>query len=360
MPFLLLMLLSVTCLVSKWPQPIGNLGLLESGLLAWALMAGVVAMAALTARRTRRRLLREPAKRESIVARYSSFRLYHLLAIFIGFGAALYFLGWGWVVQTLCQVQETAGEPGREAALGMGLQGTFPGAELLLLAPFFTALVFSWFFFWSVERTLHDTAHPVIAMRPFWNRWGYVGFHVRQNLALVLVPVSLLILLLGTYRLFPALYDNEWFQRLAFGCSLLVLMGLPWVLRLVLGLRPLPAGPLRDRLMTSAGRLNFRCSDILLWNTQNGVANALVVGLLPWLRYVVFTDRLIADMTSDEVDAVFGHEVGHVKHHHIQYYLGFLFASLGVLAGAFDLVARLPGMDRLKDQNLTPPLVIGS
>jgi STE24 endopeptidase len=110
------------------------------------------------------------------------------------------------------------------------------------------------------------------------------------------------------------------------------------VLRLVLGLTPLPAGPLRDRLFATARRLNFRCSDIMLWNTRNGVANALVVGVLPALRYVVLSDRLIADLTPEELEAVFGHEAGHVKHHHMVYYLGFLFVSLTVLASGWNAV----------------------
>ncbi len=51
------------------------------------------------------------------------------------------------------------------------------------------------------------------------------------------------------------------------------------------------------------------------------------------LRYVVFTDRLLSEMTPEELEAVFGHEVGHVKHRHILYYLGFLVISVGVVAG---------------------------
>jgi Zn-dependent protease with chaperone function len=57
----------------------------------------------------------------------------------------------------------------------------------------------------------------------------------------------------------------------------------------------------------------------------------MVVGLLPWPRYVVFTDRLLADFTPEEVEAVFGHEVGHVKHQHMLFYLGFLTLSMAVL-----------------------------
>ena len=33
--------------------------------------------------------------------------------------------------------------------------------------------------------------------------------------------------------------------------------------------------------------------------------------------------RLVEELTPEEVEAVFGHEVGHVKHHHILFYVGF-------------------------------------
>src|SRR5205823_12163326 len=65
--------------------------------------------------------------------------------------------------------------------------------------------------------------------------------------------------------------------------------------------------------------------------THGGVANAMVVGIVPWVRYVLLTDRLTTEMTGDEVEAVFGHEVGHIKHRHMLYYLGFLLISLTVV-----------------------------
>jgi STE24 endopeptidase len=134
-------------------------------------------------------------------------------------------------------------------------------------------------------------------------------------------------------RLFPDL-NHSWQTQASIAgvvVALTVFVTMPWILRLVLGLRPLPAGPLRDRLTRAARRLHFRCNDLLVWNTRSGVANAMVVGVCPFLRYVLFTDRLLEELSADEVEAVFGHEVGHVKHHHMVYYLAFLLVSMTVL-----------------------------
>src|SRR5262249_16298136 len=159
----------------------------------------------------------------------------------------------------------------------------------------------------DAERALYYSAHPLTGLRPFSSRPAYVGFHIRQNLALVLVPVFMLIVMQGTHRIYPALFNSKWFTAVSLLMLLILIACLPWVLVLIRGLHSMRAGELRDRLLATAGRLKFRCSDIMLWNTRNGVANALVVGLLPQLRYVVLSDRLLAELTADEVEAVFGH-----------------------------------------------------
>jgi STE24 endopeptidase len=112
--------------------------------------------------------------------------------------------------------------------------------------------------------------------------------------------------------------------------SALILM--PLLLRVFLGLKPLPDGALRDRLESTAKRLGFRFSNVLVWNTRHMMANALVTGFVPWVRYIVLTDRLIDELTPEEIEAVFGHEVGHIKHHHLFFYLAFFLTSFILLS----------------------------
>src|SRR5262249_15222101 len=82
---------------------------------------------------------------------------------------------------------------------------------------------------------------------------------------------------------------------------------------------------------------------ILLWDTRGGMANAMVTGPLPWLRYVFLSDRLLEALAPDEVEAVFGHEVGHVRHGHLLYYALFLALSLTALRLLWSLGAHLVG-----------------
>jgi STE24 endopeptidase len=268
--------------------------------------------------------------RDESLSRYNRWRTRHALVQMAAFVLLLYGCGWGWAMQSFSQ------------RLGFGENG-MPGIEALILAPLTLMLLLSWAIFYDGEKAIHASIDPDDEA-PYGGRWRYVVFQARQNLALVLAPVLVLVFTQGIFRLFPAVFASELAQAAAtlpLAALLVVLM--PWFVRVVLPLRSLEAGPLRSRLEAAAKRLDCRCSDILLWNTRKGMANAMVVGIVPQLRYVLLSDRLIQDMSDEEIEAVFGHEVGHVKHHHMAYYLAFMICSLAALGRASQLfVEALP------------------
>ncbi len=322
MPFLILLFLVLTALPLPWPDPPFGWHLRGSLLATAAAVALPVAAAAGLARRTRRRLLSEPGHREQILRSYARGRLLSVLGLMAAHVLALTGLGWGWAVRTLT---------------GTTAPEELPfGAELLVMAPFLLGLVLSWAGLYTAERTAVETS-ALGTDRPFGGRWGYVAFLARQHLAIVCVPLVLFVTEQGLVRALPERFqagDTAAYYRLSLiGLVVLAVVLAPWPLRLILGARPLPAGPVRDRLEAAARRLRFRYSDVLLWDTRGGVANAMVAGPLPWVRYVFLSDRLLEELTPDEIEAVFGHEVGHVKHGHLLYYLAFMFLSLTTLAG---------------------------
>ncbi|HEV3202953.1 MAG TPA: hypothetical protein VGY77_01150, partial [Gemmataceae bacterium] len=264
MPFLLLLLLSVALLGDSWPQPWWWNGI-STHYSFYLFLTGtgvllVVAMAWGLSQWTCRGLRLYPGLRDRILERYSSLRTYHTIGLFGFYSVALYGLGWGWAVQTLCS---TSGPEGNGAISQM-----VPGAELLILAPYFVTLLLSWACFYSVELAMQQSGPGLEGH--FWTRREYLSFHFRQNLALIIAPLGLMIATKGLQRTVPG---DGWTAGLI-GIALLaaIFIGLPWILRLVLKLQPLPPGPLRDRLEQTAKRLNFRYSNILLWNTHGGVA----------------------------------------------------------------------------------------
>jgi STE24 endopeptidase len=325
MPFLLLLVLTLICLQSEWPRPPFFLGEWGSALATCGGVALLLIVAEVLSRRMCRLLRMGQENRARVFRRLSWTRRYFVYALLAFYGVALYGLGWGWTGKHLL------GPPNQP----------IPGRELLILSPLFAALVLSWSRFYGVEQTAHaiDSGPDEV---PFLSRWAYVGLQARHNLLLVLPPLFLLLVEETILGLFPALQDNAYFtSSIAAGLVASIFVGIPLILRLILGLKPLPDGPLRQHLLATARRVNFRCSDILVWNTRGTIANAMVTGPMPFLRYIVLTDRLISSLTPEEIEAVFGHEVGHVKHHHMAFYLGFVLASLIVLGAVREALQTL-------------------
>jgi Zn-dependent protease with chaperone function len=267
-------------------------------------------------------LTRYPNDRTRWIHHYRLAKRFHYYSLYPIFAFLVYFLGWGWAVQSFL--------PG-------GLE-TPPylssGGEFLIIAPFLVSLLAAWAFYYEAERAIACSRPDDVKALPWDNGWQYVGFQARQNLALVAVPVILLIVqkcLVQWLNYVPLAW--EWVASLgSILVAAIVLLTMPWILRLILGLQPFPEGALRDRLLATARRVNFRFSNLLIWHTHGHIANAMVTGLFPVPRYVLLSDRLIEDLSPDEVEAVFGHEIGHVKHRHPLIYLAFLMMSMALLA----------------------------
>ena len=231
-----------------------------------------------------------------------------------------------------------------------------PGAELFILAPFFVTLLLGWVVFFDADRAYYLAAHhpaqfdPIAyaALRQGIGPAGSASLRtasVRESLDLCpgqispqsgsrpdsagasvgpegnLPPLSQSGQ--STGRVQSTWWPCFWWAWFFSSCR----GSFAWSSTSV----RCPRGNARQRLMQTARRLHFRCSDLLLWNTQGGMANAMVLGIFPWPRYVVFTDRMLEEFSPEEVEAVFGHEIGHVKHRHMLLYLVFISASIVML-----------------------------
>jgi len=190
--------------------------------------------------------------------------------------------------------------------------------ELLILAPVLLPIVLSWAAFYEIERELRCDPAAGSETKPAVTRRQYLLVQVRHCLGVLLVPVlGLLAIRDGAELLIPGFRTSG----LAAGVYLATIVALcllfPVLLRYVWQTRPLAAGPLRTRLEAAARRADFRAREILVWNTNHLVVNAAVAGLLPHLRYVFLTDGLLAHLNEEEVQAVFGHEIGHLRHRHL-------------------------------------------
>ena len=265
--------------------------------LGWALAAGV----------TRRGRATASLRRAYAIGS----KLVEVLALAV-FAWTIHDVGWPAVVRS-----------------GLGLGDAFLVDEVLILLPFFLAQAAVW---WG--QSLAE-----VAMRPAGSalRGGAARQLVRrarQSIGMVLPVVVVFALgqdLLGGRK--PWSGENPWAELAVMsGLGAAVLLLSPAFVRLSWPTHPLPEGPLRRRLERLARRHGFRCSDILVWDTDGTLVNAGVTGAAPFFRYVLLSDALIENLDEHQVAAVFGHEIGHIAHRHLFFFGFFFVGSLGMLA----------------------------
>lgn len=374
MPFLLLMILMAASMPVQWPEPYFDLDPIQCVAATGACILGFLLICWIVSRRTVRQLIAsksDPERTDRIGNRYGRIRT----LLFVGslglFAFVLFVLGWGWAVSDLLTIRIQDGKwidlPTLSDYLDRSPDGVdwrwlpLPGLELVTLLPFLMIMVGSWFIFYDVERTFHQLG---VSQQEdvFWSRGGYVLYRARHFFVLVFVPVFLLMFQQGLLRLYPQLSNSPWMRITSLLMIPMLLVILPVMLPTLLGWRRLPEGSTRNRLIAHARRLGFRYREIFLWDTRKGVANAMVVGVVPQARYVVFTDRLLEDLREDEVDAVFGHEVGHARHAHLIYYATFLLLSVLTVGAIYEALRQSRWFDGQDDQNwiiLAPVLFMG-
>lgn len=120
--------------------------------------------------------------------------------------------------------------------------------------------------------------------------------------------------------------------------SFFVLLFSPVILRYIWATEPLPPGPLRDRFVSTCKRIGLRYREILLWRTHGTLINAAVMGFIAPLRYILVSDALLETMDEDEIEAVFGHEAGHVRHWHLPCFGLFAIVSMYLAGGSMLLL----------------------
>lgn len=236
-----------------------------------------------------------------------------------------------------------------EAVLSLtGTRLQLPGV-LLGTLPSMLAWVGLWWAEFPADRALREQAvlddlTRDLPVRPPPAMHRYLFNHFRQNLlpniALVLLILlfrDLIVLAVGG-RLEPGHMDLVMIPA-AIGVYLVA----PEILRRIFDTRSLDDSPLRRRLEDACRRSGLRCRDILLWQTDHDIANACVIGILPRWRYVLLSDRLIETMSDEQIEAVFAHELGHIVHHHMAWFVVFMAVLImGAISADNWLAARIP------------------
>ena len=216
----------------------------------------------------------------------------------------------------------------------------------LAILPFLITILWCWIALFPSERAVRQVALEVHLfrgrpIRPIGDLRRYLDFNFRHQVLWILIPMLLIlaardVIAMTTVELSRQPGLSALPDLLTGSAALLVMVIAPFLLRYIWVTERLPAGPLRDRLFALGKRMGLRFHDVLVWRAGGAMVNAAVMGLIAPLRYVLITDAMLEQMSDEKVEAVFGHEAGHVQRHHILILLLFAVSS-GCLVTIYSL-----------------------
>jgi Zn-dependent protease with chaperone function len=244
------------------------------------------------------------------------------------------------------------------------LVSPLPLAQALALLPLLFYYVMTWFACYPAERlaAVAIVNSRLGAGRPMYAFPGRVGFTVRQfnyNLLVITLPILMIGILDESAAWVLSGFGGSAGQ--ATGESVVAERILPLVYAIItfVFVPPLIAlawrvTPLRDADLAPAARemcarYNIKLRGPYIWPTSGLMINAVVLGSLHPLRYLLMTDLLLETLPAKEARAVLAHEIGHVRHRHLPWLLAV--TLLTALSGAWvvAIAAFFAGVDTQSD-----------
>jgi STE24 endopeptidase len=180
-----------------------------------------------------------------------------------------------------------------------------------------------------------------------------------ELLSLMVLAIIALIAVEGIYLALKKVPRTWWiYVSVVFIIFTVVLVNLAPILILPLFnvYTPLPQGELRDRLVNLSHKANVKVEDIFTvdMSKQTKKANAMLTGLGNTKR-IVLGDNLVKEFSTDEIEVVMAHEMGHNFFHHI--WQGIFLSSVMAAIGFLIIHLTGPGIitrfrSRLKIDNM--------
>lgn len=221
--------------------------------------------------------------------------------------------------------------------------------NMIVLLPFFMGCLAIWLTAYPVERIfkswditsgqIHEDQSQTFSLS------SYLDFNIRHQVLIVAVPMTLILFASNLTRSYDTQLRETFHWIWASDAVLAIVAGSifmisPLMLRRIWRTEPLEDGPLRQRLNQLCRDLGLRYRDILVWKSGGMMINAAVMGVIPPVRYILLSDALLSTMDTRQIEAVFGHEAGHIRHRHIQQFLLLAFIGWVIVAGFMEFLAR--------------------
>jgi Zn-dependent protease with chaperone function len=222
---------------------------------------------------------------------------------------------------------------------GMALFTHLPTlGAVLFIALFVGYLAIIWYHAHPIGRMLGGIGE---SRRAFI--WSNIAFSVPVLIPWFIISLATDLLTLLPFDFIKNIRSNPAGEIAFFSVFLLAIaIAAPAMIQRFWGCKPLAAGIHRNRIEAMCQKAQVAYANILSWPIFGGrMVTAGVMGLVDKFRYILVTDALLQHLTFDEIDAVIAHEIGHVKKHHLQFYLLFFLGFLLIFYALQDILIFL-------------------
>lgn len=223
-------------------------------------------------------------------------------------------------------------------------------SDVCVVLPYVIGCCLLWGVTFPVDRAMRGDVRMMsgtgdIPGSPRVSLFQHVLLNLRFSVLVIAVPMLLILFashVVDGHRavLGRLLFGSPLAPDVVLGVAVLIVFILsPLMLRVVWSTGRLEEGALRDRLEALCRRIGLKYRDILVWKTDGLMINAAVMGLFRPVRYVLLSDGLLQSMDARQIEAVFGHEAGHVRRRHIEFFLVFAFVAMLAVSGILEVLA---------------------
>lgn len=189
-----------------------------------------------------------------------------------------------------------------------------------------------WAHYWMVY--FHLTTTP----------YSYVEYAFRQLQFLFpfCLPFLLFTILFDGLELIPAWkeltdqYEHNMYYQVGLLILSLIFLGImfafmPSLIILTWHCRPLQNRSLENHLQAVCHQAHFKHAGFKVWNVLKHSFTAGIIGIIPRFRYIMFTPSLLREFSTEEIEAILIHEIGHSYYRHLLIY-PFILMGMLVLA----------------------------
>lgn len=211
--------------------------------------------------------------------------------------------------------------------LFLGAQRVFVESPFPLFFSSLTGLFFYLGALWTFHYAAFDTMRFLVPVTRTASTYAWQQVQFLAPFALPFLVFNFLLDLLPYLPGFENWVNFETPQKIfiyllmgTIGFILIIMIFLPYFIQKIWQCEKLEDEELANRLEKICQKANFKHAGIKTWTVMGDSLTAAIIGIVPRFRYIMFTKRILREMSPETIEAILAHEIGHSKHKHLVIY----------------------------------------